>query len=341
MIPEDIAERRSALIAEIFPEGIPRLWCPPLTHYRLDGALDRERGTAHLAFLTRWAKGLLVPGSTGDGWELTPDEAHDVVDLTLKEGAKLDVHVLVGALNPDAPEAAASIRETSSRLAGKPLGRSAFGYAVCPPRGADLSQSDLEDALSGLLSHGLPMALYQLPQITENEMSPELVADLAERFPNFILFKDTSGRDSVTTAGLDLGDVFLVRGAEGDYARHLKANGGTYDGLLLSTANSFGAQLWSILELSRAGRGAEAARLSARLSSLVAAVFKLVETVPVGNAFTNAGKAVDHFFAYGPKGLEAPAPRLHAGIHLPVEVLEDTRDVLLRHELMPKRGYLG
>ena len=114
----------------------------------------------------------------------------------------------------------------------------------------------------------------------------------------------------------------------------------SYDGLLLSTANSFGAQLWSIVELSGAGRGAEAARLSERLSSLVAAVFKLVEAVPAGNVFTNAGKAVDHFFAYGPKGLEAPAPRLHAGIDLPVDVLESTRDVLLRHELMPAHGYL-
>ena len=184
------------------------------------------------------------------------------------------------------------------------------------------------------------MALYQLPQITENEMSPELVADLSWRFPNFILFKDTSGRDRVATAGLDLGGVFLVRGAEGDYASHLKTSLGTYDGLLLSTANSFGAQLWSIIELSRTGRGSEAAQISARLTSLVTAVFKLVEAVPAGNAFTNAGKAVDHFFAYGPRGLDAPAPRLHAGISLPAGVLESTRDALLRHELMPSHGYL-
>lgn len=340
MILEDVAERRAALTAEILPEGIPSLWCPPLTHYRSDGGVDRERSAAHLTFLTRWAKGLLVPGSTGDGWELTADETRDVVDLTLREAAKLDVHVLVGALNPDAALAASSIRETRKRLADNPLGRPAFGYAVCPPRGAELAQSELEGALSGLLSLGLPMALYQLPQITENEMSPELVKELASRFPNLMLFKDSSGRDGVTTSGLGLGNVFLVRGAEGDYAGHLRANGGTYDGLLLSTANSFGAQLWSVIELSRTGRRTDAERLSARLSSLVAAVFKLVEAVPAGNAFTNAGKAVDHFFAYGPKGLGAPAPRLHAGISLPENVLEGTRDALLRHELMPKHGYL-
>ena len=61
---------RAELVARLFPEGVPTLWCPPLTHYLPDGGLDRARVKAHLEFMSPWVKGLLVPGTTGDGWEL-------------------------------------------------------------------------------------------------------------------------------------------------------------------------------------------------------------------------------------------------------------------------------
>ncbi len=279
---------RRDLQRRLFPEGVPRLWCPPLTHYDRDGGIDHVRCAAHLAFIARWSRGWLAPGSTGDAWELTAQETQEVVDLALLEAARLGAKVLVGALHPDAAEAARVVRDTSARVgagwgAGSRTGSvgsagsgtsdrfsadqfdgALCGFAACPPRGDDLTQEEIGSALGELLSLGAPLALYQLPQVTENEMSPDLVASLARRFPNFVLFKDTSGADRVTVAqaaGLDLEGVFLVRGAEGGYAAHLRPNGGGYDGLLLSTANSFGAQLSSIIDLSldgRSGRGRRA-----------------------------------------------------------------------------------
>ena len=77
-----------------------------------------------------------------------------------------------------------------------------------------------------MLGLGYPIALYQLPQVTENEITPETVAELASRFPNFYLFKDTSGEDRVALADLDLQGVFLVRGAEGQYHQWPRAVGG-------------------------------------------------------------------------------------------------------------------
>lgn len=354
---------RRDLQRRLFPDGVPRLWCPPLTHYDGDGAIDHVRGAAHLAFIARWSRGWLVPGSTGDGWELAPAETQEVVDLALLEAARLDAKVLVGALHPDAAEAARVVRDTSARVgadrragsfigeddlaghgAGYRFGGALCGFAVCPPRGVDLTQEEIGRALGELLSLGAPLALYQLPQVTENEMSPGLVASLARRFPNFVLFKDTSGADRVTAAqgtGLDLEGLFLVRGAEGEYAAHLRPNGGGYDGLLLSTANSFGAQLSSIIELSEAGRRVEADELSSRLSDLVAELFALVGSLPDGNPFANAAKAADHFFAFGPRALAAPPPRLHAGSVLPREILAATWDALRRYDLLPVWGYLG
>ncbi len=348
---QDTAARRAELMAALFPGGIPTLWCPPLTHYRADGSIDRERGAAHLAFLTQWAKGLLVPGSTGDGWELTPEESEEVIDLAAAEAGSLGVHVLCGSLHPDATEAERHIRATRMRLIAQDglrghatrdgLATAVFGFAVCPPRGADLTQREMELALCRILDNGEPLALYQLPQVTENEMSPELIFDLAGRFANFILFKDTSDTDRVAGAGLDLNGVFLVRGAEGGYAPNLKASGGGYDGLLLSTANSFGETLSRIIALSTQGEREEARRLSDRVSSLMDDVLRLVATLPQGNVFTNSAKAVDHYFAHGPRVADtAPPPRLHAGSTLPREVLRATGSALARYGLMPQRGYM-
>ena len=66
-------------------------------------------------------------------------------------------------------------------------------------------------------------------------MTPELVAGLAERFPNLLLFKDSSGTDEVALSGRMPAGVTLLRGAEGDYAQWSKAHGGPYDGFLLSS----------------------------------------------------------------------------------------------------------
>lgn len=235
-------------------------------------------------------------------------------------------------------ETARLIRDVRPRLEASPA---ACGCAICPPRGARMPEREMERSLSALLDIGMPLALYQLPQVTENEMSPALVQRLAARYPHFVLFKDTSGGDGVARAELDLGGLFLVRGAEGGYAEHLKANGGSYNGLLLSSANYLGAALHAIVDLSEAGRGSEAEELSRRLTSLVEEVLGLVESIPEGNVFANSAKALDHHFAYGPDAEAAPAPRLHTGASLPRESLRAAGEALRRHGFLPERGYLA
>jgi len=70
---------RRALMRRFFPEGTPSLWCPLLTHYTADGSLDRARMEAHLAHLAPRVKGYLIPGSTGDGWEMSEGEIREVL----------------------------------------------------------------------------------------------------------------------------------------------------------------------------------------------------------------------------------------------------------------------
>jgi dihydrodipicolinate synthase/N-acetylneuraminate lyase len=340
---------RARWFARLLPEGVPALWCPLLTHYTPDGALDRARIAAHLQFMSPWVKGLLVPGSTGDGWELTETETRQLLEIVLDEAKQLQLRLLIGALRPVEADARTVIMDTLRWLRARvPTGdegdclaqNRVCGFAVCPPRGAAVTQPEMESALIRILDLRVPLALYQLPQVTQNEMSAELVQRLARKFAHFILFKDTSGKDNVATSGRDVEGVFLVRGMKGDYARWPKAGGGPYDGFLLSTANSFGRQLHELLKNLQAGRPAEARAFSKQLSSLIEQMFELVHGIPDGNQFANAGKAIDHFFAHGPRAAILPPPRLHCGRSLPQEVIRRTGELLGQYQLMPQRGYL-
>jgi dihydrodipicolinate synthase/N-acetylneuraminate lyase len=214
------------------------------------------------------------------------------------------------------------------------------GFVICSPRGKDVSQSEIERWFETILKAGIPTALYQLPQVTQNEMSAELVARMAARFSNFIMFKDSSGADRVIASGQDIGGVFTVRGAEGNYAKWLKAAGGSYDGFLLSTANCFAKEFREMISDLSEGRVEAANNMSGRLTEAVSAVFALVSPFPHGNAFANANKAMDHFFAYGPKAATVSPPRLHAGSFLPGEMIVETGKILQRYDLMPSKGYL-
>ena len=340
---------RQSWFIELFPAGIPTLWCPLLTHYTRDGALDRDRIAAHMNFLSPWVKGLLVPGTTGDAWELTPAETRDLINIVLDNVQRLQLHLLLGALHPDAAQARRIVEENLAMLRERAgIGSTddvwkqhrVSGFTICPPHGKDVSQEQMDRELSNILALGAPFALYQLPQVTNNEMAPELVADLARRFANFILFKDTSGTDRVPSSGLDFDGLFLVRGMEGDYARWLKLGGGIYDGFLLATANSFGAELHQLRVLLEAGRREEACSLSERLTRLIGELMGIVDNLTDGNKFANAGKAADHFFAHGPQAAKVSPPRLHSGRCLPVEIIRAAGQALTKHQLMPVKGYL-
>ncbi|PYK97448.1 MAG: dihydrodipicolinate synthase family protein [Verrucomicrobia bacterium] len=346
--PTQTAVERRKLLARLFPDGIPVLWCPMITHYDRGGGIDAQRMAAHLRHLSPHVKGFLIPGSTGDGWELSDSETRRLLETGIREMARLNLQLLVGTLKTEADAAIRAMRDTVDWLESSTgegnienrLARShVCGFTVCPPRGKELTQQQIGAALGSILESGLPAALYQLPQITLNEMQPELVAALAKQFPNFILLKDTSGADHVALSGQKLENVFLVRGAEGDYARWLKVARGPYDGFLLSTANCFARQFHQILEDLAARRLKAAQEMSERLTACINEVFGIVTGLPHGNPFANANKAMDHFFAWGPKAQAAAPPRLHAGVCLHADVIRATGEALSRHGLMPDKGY--
>ncbi len=329
--------------------GLPRLWCPPITHYRKDGIIDLDRMDAHLRFMSRWVKGYLVFGTTGDGWELTREEKKTVLGFFLSRVKSFGIDLLVGCLQPDGwatkEDVSETLRFVKEFTGTSPdtdaLARSNIsGFAVCSPTGKDASQREIEDSLSIVLEMGLPIALYQIPQMTMNEISPEVLSALASRFLNFYLFKDSSGNDKAVLSGALPGKVFCLRGMEGDYPRWFDPGKG-YDGFLLSMANCMARELDEMIAALLSRKRAEAEALSDRVSSVMRELHGAVSDVTAGNRFTNSVKAMDHCLAWGENALDADPPRLHEGISLPREIIHRTRDVLLAHEIEIGKGYLS
>jgi dihydrodipicolinate synthase/N-acetylneuraminate lyase len=344
------AGRRSELLAELFPEGIPSLWCPLLTHYDSRGQISEGRMISHLRHVSSNIGGFLIPGSTGDGWDLRPRENDRVIQIALNQASQLGFSLLIGVLKPDTEsmlgtieQMLQSIRARSEDADPVTAMKSArvCGFAVCPPAGKDVSQEEMRFGLASILELNVPIALYQLPQVTKNEISPDTVKNLADQYHNFILFKDSSGADRVAVAGIDLGGVFKVRGAETEYCKWLDGSRPGYDGFLLSTTNCFAAELAQMMECSYGGQQDLARQISERISAIIIEVFQMVSPLKAGNAFANANKAMDHLFAFGSRAIAMPPPRLHNGTTIPQEMIRRTAEVLARHDSLPRDGYLG
>jgi dihydrodipicolinate synthase/N-acetylneuraminate lyase len=268
---------------------------------------------------------------------MTDDEVLTILGHTLDAVRGTPMRVLVGVLKTTVAEMHACLDRVLKFVGGTQP--NIIGYTICAPKGDTLTQAEIEAGLSSILERGLPTALYQLPQVTQNELTPETVQRLVRRFTNVILFKDTSGADRVANAKLDLGRVVLVRGAEGDYLRQLKLAGGVYDGFLLSTANGLASSIAAIRSHAEAGRWDVAQELNARVVQVVQRTFARVATMTGGNPFANANKLIDHIMAYGAAATRVEPPLTFEGIRLPADAIADVAEELRRVALFPASGY--
>lgn len=347
---------RKGRMESLFPKGeAPLLWCPVLAHYNNDGTLDTARMLAHQSWLVRnGVSGFLVPGSTGDGWDMSMEEKLEFLRVCREIAAEIRTqtvgldrapYLLAGALEADEAQTIQCMDRMKSQASNDIL-----GFCVCPPRGiSDTMQ--MERSLSQFLERGYPVAVYQLPQVTQVTMPVDLLRRLADKYEGFLFFKDSSGKDEMALSGVGLDGVFMVRGAEGSYAEWL-ANPipSGYHGFLLSTANVYPGWLTSLISKISAGAAGgnllAAAEISTRISRVTDAAFGLVTGDMAadlgGNAFTNSAKAVDFWMAFGRQGMTEgrPLPLLKSGKRLPQLLVEKVGEALKEEGLMPETGYM-
>lgn len=141
---ESSREVRRLLVKSIFPQGVPQLWCPTLTHFSSAGVVDEGRTEAHLDHLRHHVRGILVPGTTGEGWEMKDDETRRLLEIILPLASQGKFQVLIGVLKTDIESTRQTILDTIAWLK-KRADESDYlsalkashvtGFTICPPQG--------------------------------------------------------------------------------------------------------------------------------------------------------------------------------------------------------------
>lgn len=320
------------------------LWAPILTHYDQSAErLDRERTKAQVRHITPYVRQYLVAGTTGDGWEMSDAVLEDWIELaTQSDVFSPDHQLLFGAFGETTDVVIDRALAIERATKHSPLAATYAGLTVCAPVAPDADQRQIVDHFDRILKATTSnIAIYQLPQVVKCEIAPETFAALAIGNDRIRYFKDTSGADEVVRAGKNTGTATLLRGAEGDYASHLKAAGGRYDGWLLSTANGFSRELRNIAQLVETGQIDCADRASHNLTELVEQLFAAAQNLPSGNPFSNSNRAVDHLFAFGANWRDAPSARLVSGQALPSTFIADVAEIVSQNGVGTGEGYMN
>ncbi len=77
---DSVAAKRKELIRRLFPGGVPRIWCPVISHFTPDGEVDLFRMRAMRRTLAPHVGGRVAAGGTGDGWAMNRRQCSAVLD---------------------------------------------------------------------------------------------------------------------------------------------------------------------------------------------------------------------------------------------------------------------
>lgn len=353
-MPTSSPMTRADILRAVIPGSALPLWVPLLTPYRPGSRdVDVARLHRHLQVVRAHTPLWMVGGSTGDGWDMDDRQfAQLLAASTSEEVGELQGRVLFALLAPTTDAVLSRLHALHAALGTSPTAsfednlercveRGVVGICVAPPIGEDIDQLTIAHHVEEVGRHArMPVALYEIPQITGNRIADETFQALIASHEEIILFKDSSGEDRLAREASMLDSPVLVRGFESDYASSLRAGGGDYDGLLLSSANVFGQELVAIVRATLSGRIDAAARHGDALETRVAACFDAVADLRTGNAFANANRVVDHVLAHGRRTGEVEPPTLFDGTKVDAAVVDAVASILDRDGLRPDTGYL-
>lgn len=154
----------------------------PATAFQDDLEVDEAAYVEHIEWQSSYpVAGLFAAGGTGEGFSLTVEENHRVTQLAVQ------------ASSPEVPVLGSATGSTKSAIANAQGAEAAGaeGVLLLPPY---LTECDAE----GLYNHAAAVCeSTSLGVIVYNRAnaiySPEVIARLSERYPNFIGFKDGTG----------------------------------------------------------------------------------------------------------------------------------------------------
>ncbi|WP_328529404.1 5-dehydro-4-deoxyglucarate dehydratase [Nocardioides sp. NBC_00368] len=168
----------------------------PVTHFTDDLQFDEEGYRKHLSWLAEHpVAGLFAAGGTGEGFSLNPEETDQVVRAAVDEVA--------GAVPVLAPATGSTANAVAQAKAAEAAG--ADGVLLMPPYLTEAGQAGLVEHASRVCeATGLGVIVYSRANAV---LRDEAVAQLAERNPTLIGFKDGVGNiEQMTRTYARVGD---------------------------------------------------------------------------------------------------------------------------------------
>lgn len=150
-----------------------------------DGQLDERRLCEHIQFLERaGAKGIFIGGTTGEFVNFSARERQQQLEVALQSAEKIDV--LYNITSMDRREMESHIR--FAREHGLQC------VSVTAPYYHRYDRAALAEYFTAVskMTEGLALFVYNMPGMTGNPVSVELLSDLLQRCPNLKGVKDSS-----------------------------------------------------------------------------------------------------------------------------------------------------
>ena len=219
------------------------------TQLKRDQSLDLPATARHLeALIESGVSGLVMCGSLGENQTLDPDEKRAVVGCAV-ETARGRVPVLSGVAESGTAAAIRYVRDVAK------LGAS--GVMLMPPMSY---KGDPRETLAYFRAvakgGGLPVMIYNNPLSYGNDITPAMLAELADE-PAFVALKESSGDPRrITEIHNAIGGRYAIFTGVDDLIMESSILG--IDGWVAGTGIAFPRENQRLWELTRAGRWDEA-----------------------------------------------------------------------------------
>ena len=255
-----------------------RLLTAMVTPFNADGSVNYEKA-ADLAewLINNGSDGLVVAGSTGEAATMNAEEKLELFRVVVNRINKR-VPVIAGTGSNNTAD---SVKMTKMAEA-----MGVDGALIVGPYYNKPTQEGFYQHFAAVAqSTGLPIIVYNVPGRTASNISPAIVARLADDFENIVAIKEAAGNVAqVAELYSVLPEEFTIYSGDDGLILPFMSVGAT--GLISVLSNIGGGILQDVMQAYEDGRVREAAKLNARMVPLANAMFIETNPIPVKAAVT-------------------------------------------------------
>ncbi len=213
----------------------PEFITPAITAFAADGSIDADANVAvWKRLIDNGTDGILIEGSNGEFFALTPAERVELARLAVESGIAAQTKVIVGT--------GCNSLDATVELSNQVLATGAETVMVVPPFYFALGREAIVQYYKELAARvNGDIFLYNFPARTGNDLDASIVAELVANCPNIIGIKDTVTEMGHTRAIIEavseIRPEFIVySGFDENFAHNILAGG---NGCIAALANVY------------------------------------------------------------------------------------------------------